>query len=92
MLREILTATVNFSNSQQGLENTTETLSGKHTSGDGEHVHIEALGAALQPDVVEDGTSRHSNGVESLRNDESETDRVPVGNVRPELLGDPEVL
>lgn len=88
----IRTATVNFSNSQQGLENTTETFSSKHTGGNGEHVHVEALGITLQPDVIEDRASSHGNRVEGLRNDESETDGIPVGNVMPVFLGDPKVL
>ena len=64
----------------------------RSTYRDGEHVHVVRLRAALEPDVIEDGTSTHSDRVERLGNDESETDGVPVGDPVVEALGDERVL
>jgi hypothetical protein len=69
-------ATINTRNSEQGLEHTTKTLTGKETSGDGEHVHVKARGIPLLPDVVEDGASTHGEGVVHLGHDEGETDGI----------------
>lgn len=83
---------VNLCHSQKGLEDTADTLTGEETCGDGEHVHVVAGRAALRPVIVEDGACTHGNGVEGLRNEEGDTNGVPVGNEDPVLLGDPEVL
>ena len=69
-------STINTSNGKEGLEDTTKTLTGKQARGDGEHVHVVALGIALEPEVVESGASSHGDGVVGLGHDEGETDGV----------------
>ena len=69
-------ATIYTCNSEQSLEDTTKTLTGKETSGDGEHVHVKARGVPLLPDVVEDGAGTHGEGVVHLGHDEGETDSI----------------
>jgi len=90
--RRTILGTIHTRDSQDGLEHTSETLTGEETSRDGEHVHVERLGVALEPDVGEHGASSHGEGVVRHGHDEAETDSVPVGNPVPVLAGDEEVL
>ena len=62
---------VDASDSEQGAEHTRETLTSQKTGGDREHVHVEGRWTPLHPDVVEDGPETHSDGEDSLWNDEA---------------------
>lgn len=87
-----LTTTIDLRDREEGLQHTTETLARKHARRDGEHVHVEALGASPRPDEVEDRAGAHRDGVVDLGHDEREADGVPVRDPVPVLLRDPEVL
>lgn len=87
-----LTASINTDNSEESLEDTTETFASKHTSRNSKHIHIIASGVAQHPKVVDGRSDSHGNGVVNLGNDKSQTDGVPVGYVAPVFFGDEVVL
>ncbi len=87
-----LTTTIDLRDGEEGLQHTAETLAREHARRHGAHVHVEAWRASPRPDVVEDRTGAHRDGVVDLGHDEGETDGVPVGDPVPVLLRDPEVL
>jgi hypothetical protein len=64
-------APANPGDSQQRLENATETFSGDQTCRHGKSVHIVAFRVLLQPEVCEKRANGHSNRVLKLRQDES---------------------
>ena len=77
-----MNGSVNTSNSEQGPEYTGQTLTGQKTSGDREHVHVEGRWAPLHPKMIEDRSKTHSDGEESLGDNESlyrvMNDQLPV--------------
>lgn len=77
---------------KDGVDNTSNTLSGAKTGSQTVGVLVPGAWAPLQPDVAGNGTDGHGSAVLGLGQSEGQTDSVHVGNVDVVLLGDPEVL
>ena len=58
----------------------------------GKHIHIEPCRVSLRPEVVEKRAGRHRDRERDLWSNECKPDRVPVRDVNPVFLGNPEVL
>ena len=79
-----MNGSINASDGEQGTKHTSETFTGQKTSGDREHVHVEGRWVPLHPKVIEDRSKAHSDGEESLGDNEAlyrvMNDQLPVLN------------